>query len=181
MIYILLIPIAPFLIFQIIHLINLRKHDEVLFNFCALRRESITLLQKEYPNLSRNDYIALRKIIHLLSKMIYNYKPHRSALFNFRQFRVYLRNYKQLEATTEKISTNHPAIRSIRYKIHDAVIEAFLVYTPFLKHEIIANILFNIMSVAMKSGFKSLRGFLNSYAELSEIVHQFHEGKRQQV
>ena len=86
MFYIVATLIAIFLIYQIISLRELKKHDEHLFRFCELRRESIKLLYEERDALGRNDYIALREMLGALNVTINNYRNHKTAIFNLRRF-----------------------------------------------------------------------------------------------
>jgi len=179
MLEILAVIIFPFLFFQALWLMRLRKHDVHLYRFCQLRRDSIKFMYDEHQSLSRTDYIALRKLIRVLNLTINNYKAHKKTLFDFRAFTLYMREIRPFEERVEEISTNNERIKELRERMFYAVIEAFFAYTPFLKHEAIARLIFFILSAAVKSGAYKFKNELNiltqinqSRVHLKELAHQ---------
>lgn len=172
---------SAFVIFpiQLVWLMGLRKHDVHLYRFCELRRDSIKFLYDEYKNLSRTDYIALRKLILALNVTINNYKVHKKALFDFRAFTRYVKEVKPFEDDVDEISTNNEKIHELRERMSHAVIEAFFAYTPFLKHQVVANFIFFVLSAAVKTGSEKFSNDLNilgeidqSRSRLNELAHQ---------
>jgi len=170
MFYLLILPISCFFLFQVYQLREMKKHDEHLFRFCELRRDSIDLLSNEYETSSRNDYVALRKLIEALNNTIHNYKSHKTVIFNFRLFARYLREFKSLEEKADEISTNNQDLLNLICRMQVSVFEAFLAYTPFFKSEIIVSITIRVLSAAVDSGISSVRKYRNSLVEVVEKI-----------
>jgi hypothetical protein len=173
MYYIVAVPLFCFLAFQIFRLNEMRKHDTHLFRFCELRRDCIDLMGKEYQSLSRNDYVALRKLVEVLNVTINKYKNHKTVLFDFRLFTRYLGDLKSVEARAEKISTKNSDIRQLIERMQVSVLAAFLAFTPFLKSEILGKVIARILAVATNTGMESLKKNLASVKEANALVKQY--------
>ena len=173
MFYVIAGLIAAFLVYQIISLRELRKHDEHLFRFCELRREAISLLYDERETLSRNDYIALRKILKALNVTINNYRTHKTVTFNFRRFLAYVRELRKLDRDTGKISTNNEDIINLNYRMHHVVCLAFLAYTPFLRSEILASMALKVLNACVEMGIKSCALYAKDFKKALQFTDEF--------
>ncbi|GAA5445214.1 hypothetical protein Misp06_03411 [Microbulbifer sp. NBRC 101763] len=173
MLYILLALALFFISIQIYRLWEMRKHDQHLFEFCQLRRDTITYLSNSYESLSRTDYIALRKINDALSTIIAEYKEHRTVVFNFRLFVEYLDELKAFEKKAEKISTSNKEIQNLLNRIHCSIFKAFLAFTPYLKSELALSLVMKLSSLGVKAGVNSLKGYLSSLKEAKMMVNTF--------
>lgn len=158
---------------QIYKLLEIKKHDRHLHRFCQLRRDSIQYLSGSYREISRNDYVALRKIIESLNTIIGSYKEHKTVVFNFRLFVRYLNDLKEFEKKVEKISTDNEEIKRLRNRLHRSIFKAFLAYTPYLKSEIAFYLVAHIFSFGVRAGANSLRGYLSSLNEAKVMVNTF--------
>lgn len=84
--YIFMTPVLLMIVAMILRLRALKKHDKVLYAFCQLRRDTMSLIREHNYDLCRQDYIALRDIEDGLSDTIHDYNMHKVYLFNFRKF-----------------------------------------------------------------------------------------------
>lgn len=174
--FLLLITIAIFLlVIQAYKLLEVKKHDKHLFRFCNLRREAVKYLSCSYQDLSRNDYIALRKTIETLNGIIGSYKEHKTVVFNFRLFVRYLNDLKEFEKTTEKISTNNEKIKDFIRSLHKLIFKAFLAYTPYFKSEIAFYLIVQLFSFGVRAGVNSLKDYLSSLEEAKKMVNAFNQ------
>lgn len=133
--YIFMTPVLLMIVAMILRLRALKKHDKVLYAFCQLRRDTMSLIREHNYDLCRQDYIALRDIEDGLSDTIHDYNMHKVYLFNFRKFSAALRRLKpQMNITSgERL---RPEITRLRRSCGQVLILAFFTFTPFLKHEI---------------------------------------------
>lgn len=165
--------ISAFLVYQVINLRELRKHDEHLFRFCELRRDAISLLYNERETLSRNDYIALRKILKTLNLTINNYRTHKTVTFNLRRFLAYVKELRSLDHDTGKISTNNKDIINLNYRMHHVVCLAFLAYTPFLRSEVLASIVIKVLNACVEMGIKSCALYAREFKKAVQFTYEF--------
>ncbi|WP_444943908.1 hypothetical protein ACJJIK_00935 [Microbulbifer sp. ZKSA006] len=173
MLYILLAIALVFIFAKIYQLLEVKKHDQHLFEFCQLRRDTISYLSSSYTDLSRTDYIALRKVSDTLSAIIAEYKEHRTVVFNLRLFSEYVNQLKTFEKKTEKISTNNPQIQDLLHRTHRSIFNAFLAFTPCLKSELAFAVAIKLISLGVKAGVKSLRRYLFSLKEAKLLLNTF--------
>ncbi|WP_444900346.1 hypothetical protein ACJJIX_00215 [Microbulbifer sp. VAAC004] len=173
MLSILLAIALLFIAIQLYRLHEIRKHDQHLFEFCQLRRDTIAYLSNSYENLSRTDYIALRKINDALSSIIAGYKEHRTVVFNYRLFIEYLDELKAFEKKAEKISTGNKDIQDLLKRIHCSIFKAFLAFTPHLKSELAFSLMMKLISLGVKAGVKSLKDYLLRLKEAKVMVNTF--------
>ncbi|MCO1336527.1 hypothetical protein MO867_19525 [Microbulbifer sp. OS29] len=173
MLYILLAIALFFIALHIYRLLEVKKHDQHIFEFCQLRRDTLSYLSNSYEGLSRTDYIALRKINDALSTIIAGYKEHRTVVFNFRLFSEYVNELKAFEKKAEKISTNNKEIQELLNRIHYSIFKAFLAFTPYLKSELAFTVLMKLISIGANSGANSLKGYLLSLKEAKSMINTF--------
>ena len=165
----LLVPVLIFLLFQLFQLRELKKHDIHLYDFCQLRSDSILYLKDNYESLHYDDYVELRGLISTLDLTIGNYKHHRNVLFNFRLFVKYLTEFKEIEKASFKVKTKNKTILTLIERMNKSVFFAFIAYTPFLKHELILNIIIKILLVGAYTGQKSVKRILSKVTEAKDI------------
>ncbi|QFT54401.1 hypothetical protein FIU95_07510 [Microbulbifer sp. THAF38] len=162
-----------FIAIQIYRLFEIRRHDQHLFEFCQLRRDTIAYLSNSYEHLSRTDYIALRKINDALSRIIAGYKEHKTVVFNYRLFTEYLDELKAFERKAEKISTGNKDIQDLLKRIHCSIFKAFLAFTPHLKSELAFSLVIKVISLGVKAGLNSLKDYLQRLKEAKVMVNTF--------
>ncbi len=173
MFYIIAVLIAVFLVYQILALRELKKHDEHLYRFCELRRDAIKLLYEKRDDLSRNDYVALRKLLKALNVTINNYQKHKTIIVNFRRFVAYARELKALDKNAGNISTNNEDIKILNYRLHHTVCLAFLAYTPFLKSEILAKVVVGVLNACVEMGVKSCGLYAKEFKRAIQFTDDF--------
>jgi hypothetical protein len=173
MFYLIVALISVFLVYQVLSLRELKKHDEHLFRFCELRRDAIKLLYDEKDTLSRNDYVALRKILKALNVAINNYQKHKTIIFNFRKFIAYAKELKILNKSAGNISTSNEDIKIFNYRLHHTVCLAFLAYTPFLKSEILAKIVVGVLNACVDMGVKSCGLYVKEFKRAIQFTDDF--------
>ncbi|WNZ54917.1 hypothetical protein QT397_18850 [Microbulbifer sp. MKSA007] len=162
-----------FIFAKIYQLLEVKKHDQHLFEFCQLRRDTIGYLSDSYTDLSRNDYIALRKINDALSTIIAGYKEHRTVVFNLRLFSEYVNQLKAFEKKAEKISTSNPDIQELLNRVHQSIFNAFLAFTPYLKSELAFNVVMKLISLGVNAGANSFKAHLLSLKEAKTLLNTF--------
>lgn len=94
MFYIAMVPVLLASAYMLLTLRALAKHDKVLYAFCDLRRDIMTVLREHAFDLTREDYIALREIEQATSATIHDYRFCKIYLFNFRKFREAMRDIR---------------------------------------------------------------------------------------
>lgn len=174
MMELLILGFAVFAVSTWSHLHALKKHDSVLFRFCQIRRDLMTLLRSEGLELSRADYVFARHILESLNHTIHNYKDHKARFFNFREFSRFLRQYsasaKELEALPR---TANEALGRIERQTVAAVVEGFLCYTPFLRSETrIRFVLLLLSSLARLKFARIAQRAVRLKARIEEAVQQ---------
>lgn len=163
MFYIVSTLVGVFLAYQILQLRSAKKHDEHLFRLCELRRATIKIMFDQRDSLSRNDYIALRKLVGALSLTINNYRNHKTVIFNFRRFMAHVRELKSLDNKTRVITTKNKEINDLKNRFNRALCLAFLAYTPFLRSEILAKLIVGVLNAFVEMGAKSLSVYVKEY------------------
>lgn len=165
MLNILLAAATVFLLIQIFKLRKMQKHDRYLYAFTQLHRETIDYLFDSHSKISRDDYIALRNLSDALKTIIYNYKNHKTVIFNFRLFVKHLNEVKKFEEKASRISTENQEIKKLIEKAHQAIIKAFLAFTPFIRSEFFFRLIKIYIKIFALAGKKSLTSYLSSLDE----------------
>src|ERR1051325_11872039 len=94
------IAVAPILLtsaYMVLKLRALTKHDKVLYSFCDVRRDVMSVLREHAFDLTKEDYIALRDIEEVASDTILDYHNFKIYIFNFRKFRAAVRRLEGIE------------------------------------------------------------------------------------
>lgn len=142
MFYVFMVPLLLLLFYMIIYLRKLKKHDIVLYKFCQLRREAISILAEKNFNLSRDEYFSVRNLITILNSTIHNYNEYKTAIFDMRKLLKHFRDLKTSAKEIEKLELpQNQQIEKLYNKFLFSMFYAFFAYTPFLKSEIILNII----------------------------------------
>lgn len=167
--YFAVIPMLVMTIVMLVQMLKAKKHDVVLFNFCGIRREAMSLVRARGFDMAEDDYNDIRELVAFLNTTIAGYKEHRIAMFNFREIRKAVNNYKENADTVElyKRSGNED-IDKLYDKTAGALLLGFLSYTPLIKQEIIVNIVMGLVKIMAMTGVhafkeyeRKLSGFIN--------------------
>lgn len=163
MFYILIIPILVYSLFIIVKLRNLKKHDIILYRFCQIRRDTMSLLRNKYLQLDSNEYKSLKKILEFLNHTIHYYDQNKSSLFNLRNYINFAKKYKESASKIEKIKLpENEEIKKIYKDFSIGMIYAFISYTPFIASEIFLRFVIYILTILTKSGIH----FINKYTDI---------------
>jgi hypothetical protein len=131
--YIALTPILLASAYMLLTLRALTKHDKVLYAFCDVRRDVMSVLRNHAFELTREDYIALREIEDVTSATIHDYHICKIYLFNFRKFRAAVRRLEGIEVHVNKgLVLAHEIVR-LKNDYRRALLFGFFTFTPFPK------------------------------------------------
>ena len=144
-------------LYMILHLHNMRKHDQVLYRFCQLRREAMSLIREHNFNLTKEDYVALREITEVTSATIHDYNRCKIYLFNFRRLLRTIRQIENLEPKINKGRALKGQIKGLRNRFGDAMVFAFFTFTPFLKYETALRVFTGALMALTKVGVGKAR------------------------
>lgn len=168
MFYLLFIPSFFASILMIVYLKNIKKHDIVLYKICQVRRDSMQLLRNNWQGMSKEDYLALRKLLDILNSTINSYNEHKIVLFNLRRFFEHVKRYdsfsKEIEPTEMPKNGEIQALYTATFK---SLLYGFFAYTPLIKSEIFVKISFLILSLITLLGIEK---FNNSIHQLVESI-----------
>jgi len=179
MFYVLILPSLALSVWTLLKLRNLKKHDIVLFRFCQIRRDIMKLIDTRGVNLDRTGYHSVRNMLECLNSMTHNYEGFKVHIFNVRRLERILKSYKHATRQIDKIQVPSDAeIVELHKKFRYAMLEAFLVYTPLIRSEIMARLLLKLLMLLSHAGIKSLARFGNYLAwlidEMAEINSHNH-------
>ena len=93
--YVILTPVLIGALYMILRLRGLKKHDEVLYMFCQVRRETMDLIREHNFELAEEDYSALKEIADVTGATIHDYQLCKIYVFNFRRFLTAIRRFKE--------------------------------------------------------------------------------------
>ena len=186
MFYLLLIPPAVMMLVELRYLIGLRKHDDVLFPICQLRRDLLGTMARAMDGeaVSRDDYIYARWMLESLNNVVALYRDYRTRLFNLRAFSRFIQQYRQsAEELSATPRTGNRDLQDIEDRINRAIFQGFLSYTPLLRSEILARVLLSAVPLLARIGLnrmarkleelKSVYGLLRDLTEPTPHTGQF--------
>jgi len=178
MFYLLILPSLALSVWMISKLLGIRKHDKVLYAFCQIRRDAITLIDKRELSFERVGYHSVRNLLNSLNIMIHNYEGCKVHVFNVRRLFALLKDYKHLSRQAEKIIIPEDAeIVDLHQRFRRAMIGAFFAYTPFIRSEITAWVFFQLFTFLAKTGASSMRMAAENLHWLIEEMKDSHNHK----
>lgn len=161
MFYLLMVPLLLVLFCMILYLRKLKKHDIVLYRFCQLRRNTISMIAENKLTLSKEEYSSLRTLITILNSTIHNYNECKTAVFDIRNL---FKHFRELKKSTNEIENlqlpDNKDIKELYFQFLFSMFYAFFAYTPFLKSEIVLTIItyaFGRISVKSKTNIQWLK------------------------
>jgi hypothetical protein len=177
LVYILIVPSLVFALYMIVVFRKKKKHDDILYRFCQVRRDAIAMIDRRNVELSRKQYASIRNILESVNAMIHNYEQCKTTVFNFRKFVRFLKFYRDAARQAESIHIpNDPEIIAFHHQYKTAIIEAFLAYTPLIKSEICVKLLVALFVFLAKAGLKSLNGGATYLIWLNNEIKNSHDG-----
>ncbi len=138
MLELILSPVLLIAIYYIIKFNRMKNHDRILFEYCQLRRDIMSVLRRENFNLSKEDYSNYMEILDLLNSIIHYYNLHKQYTFRLKNL---IRNLKEAKNKTNKIykikAKNNEDLERIRKQFIIITINAIIKNTPFFNSKII--------------------------------------------
>lgn len=148
--YFLMIPVVIMSIYMISRLLEMRKHDQVLYRLCENRREMMAFLRKTGLTLSKDDYFALRELIEITNQTIHNYNDFKSSSFSVGKRIEYGKDVRRLDGKMQERQEHqlsNPTIKSMYSKFGQTMIIALLTFIPWPKLAIaISPFLFKLLT-----------------------------------
>lgn len=124
-----------------------KTHDKVLYRFCQVRRDIMTLFRTKGFEISKHDYVALRQILDVVSTTIHHFNDCKATIFNIRTLARLSGEYRASEAEMKKFLPSCPEGRKIVDAYRSAMMKAFLSYTPFIKSEVALRFFLYVMAI----------------------------------
>jgi hypothetical protein len=161
MFYLAVVPALLLSGLTISRLLEMEKHDTVLFQFCEIRRDIMRLLRERGRGFSPEDYAAVRILLDVVNETIHGYHREKRRMFDGREFMRFLREYEATATAFEVLrDVQNPEIQKLRDETGRAMVVGFFRYTPFLRSEITARVLFWTASIIAKLGYRRARTFI---------------------
>ena len=134
---------------------EMKKHDQVLFPFCQLRRDVmhflyINVTENEH-SLSSAEYEFVRQLVNVLDFTIHNYNPYKTLMFNVRKIAKHLKMYRKASRISLE-APDHPEIREFHEQVHRLLVAAFLAYTPLIRWELAFRLIVFAYRIAKQDG-----------------------------
>ncbi len=174
LLYLTIIPISILLVINLVHVWGLRKHDKVLFEFCQLRRDLMSILRRNLFVINEKDYLDAKELLDLTNNMIHYYNHHKKTTFNFFWF---IETIKETRKSSEEIKGRVPIVNKEINNLYglfsNTLISAFLKYTLFLRSKIIIRLLISILQFFAKISIYKIRSAIDYLKWLEkEVEHK---------
>ena len=161
-VYLAILPSLVLCFFALVYLHYVRKHDRVLFRFCQIRRDMMSLLRERGTELSKEDYAALRFFLKGINNLVQRYSVHKFKMFNARAFVAWVRNNaKLLEESAAIPESDDKEIQALQLRTTIAIALGFFAYTRFLRFEVMAKFLAHLAKLFARFG----SGVLKKYGD----------------
>lgn len=129
--YVLMVPVLIGSIITIYILWNLKRHDEVLFRFCQVRRNAMAMLREAGLGLTKEEYDFLREFVDTLSQIIHDYDDQKTKMFDLERSSTHFENAEILVEKIKQVGlSGNQKINELGHQFELAVALAFFRYTP---------------------------------------------------
>ena len=166
--YVLMVPVLIGSIITIYILWNLKRHDEVLFRFCRVRRNAMAMLRETGLDLTKEEYVFLREFVESLSRIIHDYNDQKAKMFDLKRSSAHFENAEVLAEKIKQVGlSGNQKISELGHQFQLAVALAFFRYTPIMTFIVpIAMAVFPYIA-------KFCRGWISNQARIL-----FHQARR---
>lgn len=155
--YVLVTPALLFLFWVAYKTKQIRKHDQVLYRFCHIRRNAIALIHTNLHDFNDKDYATTRNLLDHVSLMIHEYEACKTSVFNFRKFVNSMKYYRDKTREADKMDVpENKGIANLHLEYRKAVVKAFFAYTPWIKSEIMVRFAIAIFKILGRIGKKRI-------------------------
>lgn len=134
--YLLVVPVFAFSVWIIVQFYKLSKHDIALFLFCDLRRDLMCIIRERGLEMSREEFLALRKLVVQTSSVIRDYNNFKAMLFSIK-LSVFLKalfahvdSAKRFESADASRSAVSDDVRRMQAAYTKALADAILTMVP---------------------------------------------------
>ena len=159
-VYLAIFPSLVLCFLALVYLHYVRKHDLILFRFCQIRREMMSLLRERGTELSKQDYNALRFFLKGINNLVQRYSVHKFNMLNARAFAAWARkNAKLLEESEAIPKSNDEQIQILQMRTNIAIALGFFAYTHFLRFEVTVMVLAHLSKFVGRLGSGVLKRF----------------------
>ncbi len=135
-------PVLVLAIFYVYIIKRLQKHDNVLYDFCQLRRDVMTVMRRDNLQIDKENYMHLNDLLVVLNHNIHYYNEHKKTTFNIENYIKYLREIKKTSNKIEqKVKIVNGEIRQLYKNYGYVMFYAFFQYTPFIRSKVVFAIL----------------------------------------
>ncbi len=157
--YALIGPVLILSLVMLVYLRRLKKHDEVLYAFCEIRREIMAILRRDLFEIQREKYVGLKHLLDATGNAIHYYNDNKATMFNYRRFAQWLRDSRASAETVQRLNLpNDPEILKIREHFGVAMVSAFCAYTPLFRSELLIRVSLLLLRTAVNAGWQQAEG-----------------------
>lgn len=134
MIWIFAVISSVMLAIMLIRVLNIRKNDQVLYEFCDVRRKMMRYLRNNFDSVSTGDYLCLRESLDLLNNNIHYFDHYKTHVFNVNMLIRMIRETKKNIDEVERLKrTENAEILDLMGSFERSFLVAFFVFTPLFK------------------------------------------------
>lgn len=170
MIYVILLSLC-FSLWMVIKLKGLENHDQVLYNFCQLRREMMSYLRIKSDRIPRKDYVAIRELLDIVNSTIADYNNYKVVIFNFNNFMKEIdRIYKSTKKANKARDISNDKVEKFYKDYKHAMFVAFWTYTPLLKHKLVVGVFVNLIGLVASNYFERHKTILKWVSSETDSV-----------
>ncbi len=155
MIYLFIVPAMFLLLITAVELYSIKKHDRILYKYCQLRRNILSLFREQGLKLNEEDNNLLMEISEYVDITIHEFRYMKTEIFNIRNAKKLIN--KSASATKVNNSffmrdTSNKDVLKIQKQLKYCLIDSAIAYTPFLRSQIIYYLLLRIAELLAKLG-----------------------------
>lgn len=158
-----------------IQLLNQRRHDSVLFNFCDIRRDVLNYLRKNFDTISKEEYRSLRDTLDKMNNTIHYFDKYKSLVFNVREIKEMIRRfYSTIERVQEMKKNKNEEIKTMLLRYEHASLIGLVRFSPFATTRLITFLFIILIKLALmftaKIGLESIsKAMRRLYFVLTDI------------
>ncbi len=147
--YLLFVPSALLSIVMIAYLRGLKKHDTILYSLCQCRRDIIQFLWENRETLTREEYLAVRKLLVTMNHVINRYNSHKTIIFNLRKLVERARKIESFSRQPMSLPDNEE-IKCLYFCSFLAYCQGFLAYTPLIRSELAVRVVARLLDAVLR-------------------------------
>jgi len=152
---------------------KIKKHDDVLFQFCNIRRDVMKYLRDNMDHISQEEYKSLKHLLKQLNILIRDYEALTSMIFDLGHLFKEADKTRKYVLILEKIKLpDNKEIERLYFNQKRAMLYAFMRYTPFVR-----SIILPVLVTSLKFLIQKLFSYLNEKIPQIETTIRWLEDK----